>query len=97
MPTGGDNRRSINDVIRENQRERNNMPKNVVPRRQLTSNNSSGTTNSRQQRLNNAQERMQRMLAELEEQEKAQIVKLGDASIAAPFTSKLSSIQCSMC
>ncbi|KAI2811031.1 hypothetical protein BLOT_002201 [Blomia tropicalis] len=94
LPTGGDNRRSINDVIRENQRERNNMPKNVVPRRQLTSNNSSGTTNSRQQRLNNAQERMQRMLAELEEQEKAQIVKLGDASIAAPFTSKLSSIQC---
>lgn len=46
------------------------------------------------QRLSNSQKKMAEMLKQIEEEEKAQIVRLGDASIASPFTSKLSTTQC---
>ncbi|CAI2351741.1 unnamed protein product [Caenorhabditis sp. 36 PRJEB53466] len=39
-----------------------------------------------------AQVRLDNLMKELEEEEKAQVIKLGDASIAAPFTSKYTSI-----
>ena len=43
-------------------------------------------------RLSSQQARLERMMKELQEAEEASVVKLGDASIAAPFTSKSSSI-----
>ncbi|GBL77976.1 Manganese-transporting ATPase 13A1 [Araneus ventricosus] len=49
---------------------------------------------SKPDNLTEAQKKIQKLLKEIEEEDPCQIVKLGDASIAAPFTSKLSSIQC---
>ena len=53
-----------------------------------------GSTNAAADRTARQSAAIQKMLAEIEEAEQAQIVKLGDASIAAPFTAKSSSIAC---
>uniref|UniRef100_A0A915Q1N7 Cation-transporting ATPase n=1 Tax=Setaria digitata TaxID=48799 RepID=A0A915Q1N7_9BILA len=42
---------------------------------------------------NTAARRLEQMMKDLKEEEKVQVVRLGDASIAAPFTSKYTSIQ----
>lgn len=46
-------------------------------------------------RLQATQARLEQMMKEMEEEEKAKVIRLGDASIAAPFTSKFTSIQSS--
>jgi cation-transporting ATPase 13A1 len=91
-------RKTTNDLSHSpNNDVTNNLPRNRIGRRphaERNSANSSQMTRS-QQRVADTQQQLQKMLQEMEEQEKASVVKLGDASIAAPFTSKLSSIQCS--
>ena len=40
------------------------------------------------------QKKIQAMLKEMEEMDNSQVVRLGDASIASPFSSKLSTTLC---
>ncbi|XP_054157015.1 endoplasmic reticulum transmembrane helix translocase-like [Oppia nitens] len=73
----------------------NNIPRNRMRGRPHSERNSgTGSSTRPQNRAADTQQQLQRMIQEMEEQDKATVVKLGDASIAAPFTSKLSSIQC---
>merc|ERR1719445_281055 len=53
-----------------------------------------GSEGPRRPGLTSQQARLEKMMKELQEAEEASIVKLGDASIAAPFTSKHTSIAC---
>ncbi|XP_066909536.1 endoplasmic reticulum transmembrane helix translocase [Halyomorpha halys] len=73
-------------IEKEKEKVRNLTEKLTMPQR--------GSNDQRANSVNSTQEKIQRMLKEIEESEQAPIVKLGDASIAAPFTSKRSSIQC---
>jgi len=57
-------------------------------------NNPGSHGSSRQNAANATNVQLNKLLREIEDLDQAQIVKLGDASIAAPFTSKLSSIMC---
>lgn len=52
-------------------------------------------TANRPDAVADARVRLRKAMKQLEEEDQPQLVRLGDASVAAPFTSRLSSILCS--
>lgn len=66
----------------------------ILTPQQSQSSNSNITMSAEEKRKERVLEAQAKFIEYLEEQDRAQFVKLGDASIAAPFTSRLSSTQC---
>ncbi|KAK3854496.1 hypothetical protein Pcinc_039026 [Petrolisthes cinctipes] len=91
---GEDGPPSLSPAISEKMENARKLAKRVERHREkLPHSNSQYRPSPQQEQVVRAQAQLQKLLQEIEE-ESNPVVKLGDASIAAPFTSKLSSIQC---